>query len=304
MCGVPYHAMDTYVNRLLQAGHKVAICDQLEDPSQSKGMVKRGVTRVITPGTVTEPSMLSDTDNNYILSISRQEEAAGFCYADVSTGEFIAYEVHGNDTAIQNELSRIAPKELICAPKDEEWVVSLLSDPRLKNTYFNPYLDWAYGLTSAEKVLEDHFKTAGLRAFGIADKTAAIRAAGALMRYLIETQKNSLAHINTIRVPALSNTLVIDPTAARNLEVTQTIIDGNKKGSLLWLLDKTKTSLGARLLKRIVLRPLHNMNEINARCWTRWGRSRTISPSCSPYRKPLPASTTWNACFPAFPTAR
>ncbi len=265
MCGVPYHAVDTYVNRLLQGGHKVAICDQLEDASKAQGMVKRGVTRVITPGTVTESAMLSDADNNYILSVARREETVGICYADVSTGEFIAYEIENSEASLQNELSRISPKELICAEKDAGWAAALLEDPRLKNIYFNPYFDWAYGEEAAPKTLEDHFKTAGLHAFGIADKPAAISAAGALMRYLIETQKNSLSHINTIRVPALSDTLVIDPTAARNLEITQTIMDGNKKGSLLWLLDKTKTSLGARLLKRTVLRPLRDMGKINAR---------------------------------------
>jgi DNA mismatch repair protein MutS len=265
MCGVPYHAVDTYINRLLQGGHKVAICDQLEDPSQAQGMVKRGVTRVITPGTVTEPAMLSDTDNNYILSVAREEDATGICYADVSTGEFIACEIEGSDSSLQNELARIAPKEMIFAEKNGGWAAALLEDPRLKNIYFNPYFDWAYGAQTAEKALEDHFKSAGLRAYGIADKPAALSAAGALMRYLKETQKNSLSHINTIRVPALSDTLVIDSTAARNLEITQTIMDGNKKGSLLWLMDKTRTSLGARLLKRIILRPLRDMGKINAR---------------------------------------
>ncbi len=265
MCGVPYHAVDTYINRLLQTGHKVAICDQLEDPSQAKGMVKRGVTRVITPGTVTEPAMLSDSENNYILSIVREESRIGICYADVSTGEFIAYEIENGAVTLQDEMARISPKELISPQNEAEWTASLLADPRLKSIYFSPYFDWAYGRESAQKTLEGHFKTASLKSFDIADKPAAIRAAGALMSYLIETQKNSLAHINTIRVPQMSDILVIDPTAARNLEITQTIMDGVKKGSLLWLLDKTKTSLGSRLLKRMVLRPLRDAEQINAR---------------------------------------
>lgn len=265
MCGVPYHAVDTYVNRLLQAGHKVAICDQLEDAAEAKGMVKRGVTRVITPGTVTEPAMLSEAENNYILSIVLDEGMTGICYADVSTGEFIAYEIENSVTALQNEMARISPKEVICAQKDAEWTANILADPRLKSIYLSPYFDWAYGRDAAQKTLEGHFKTSSLKSFDIEDKPAAIRASGALMTYLIETQKNTLAHINTIRVPQMSNILVIDPTAARNLEITQTIMDGTKKGSLLWLLDKTKTSLGARLLKRIVLRPLRDAGEINAR---------------------------------------
>jgi len=265
MCGVPYHAVDTYVNRLLQAGHKVAICDQLEDPAQAQGMVKRGVTRVITPGTVTEPAMLSDTDNNYILSVYRYDTTAGICYADVSTGEFVSYSIQGNGAALQGEIARISPKEMICPKKEEEWAAAFLEDPRLKSVYFSPYFDWAFEYDTAERLLKEHFNTAGLQSFGIADQPAAVRAAGALISYLKETQKNSLSHINTIRVPALSDILVIDPTAARNLEITQTIMDGNKKGSLLWLLDKTKTSLGARLLKRLLLRPLRDAGQINAR---------------------------------------
>jgi DNA mismatch repair protein MutS len=267
MCGVPYHAVDSYVNRLLQNNHKVAICDQLEDPAQAHGMVKRGVTRVITPGTVTEPAMLSETENSYILSIAHENDphTTGICYADVSTGEFIAYEFKGNDASLQGEIARIAPKEMIFSQNQETWIQSVLKDPRLKNIYLNSYFDWAYEREAAQKALEDHFKTKGLNAYGISDQPSAIRAAGALMNYLVETQKNSLAHINTIKVPAIDDTLVIDSTAARNLEITQTIMDGSKKGSLLWLLDKTKTSLGARLLKRILLRPLRDMGQINAR---------------------------------------
>lgn len=267
MCGVPYHAVDSYVNRLLQNNHKVAICDQLEDPAKAHGMVKRGVTRVITPGTVTEPAMLSETENSYILSIAHENDphTTGICYADVSTGEFIAYEFKGNDASLQGEIARIAPKEMIFSQNQETWIQSVLKDPRLKNIYLNSYFDWAYEREAAQKALEDHFKTKGLNAYGISDQPSAIRAAGALMNYLVETQKNSLAHINTIKVPAIDDTLVIDSTAARNLEITQTIMDGSKKGSLLWLLDKTKTSLGARLLKRILLRPLRDMGQINAR---------------------------------------
>ena len=161
MCGVPYHAVDTYINRLLQKNHKVAICDQLEDPALSKGMVKRGVTRVITPGTVTEPSMLSDTDNNYILSIARSEDKTGICYADVSTGEFIAYEIGSDHTALQGEIARIAPKELIVSQTEEKWAASLMEDPRFKNVYLNPYFDWAYEVQNAQTALEEHFKTVG-----------------------------------------------------------------------------------------------------------------------------------------------
>ncbi len=265
MCGVPYHAVETYINRLISKNHKVAICDQLEDPSQAQGMVKRGVTRVITPGTVTESSMLTDTENSYIMSVCEDEGVTGISYADVSTGEFIAYEIAGNGGALLGEISRLSPKEVICPEKSGRMMGELLSDFRFKNIYLNPYFDWAYGPDSAQKTLETHFQTANLKGFGIEGMNAAICAAGGLMRYLMDTQMNSLSHINKLRVPDMNENMVIDPTAARNLELTHTIIEGSKKGSLLWLLDKTKTSLGARLLKKIILRPLNDLDGINAR---------------------------------------
>ena len=263
MCGVPHHAVDNYINRLISKNHKVAICDQLEDPAVAQGMVKRGVIRVVTPGTVTESSMLNDAENSYIMSVFEGEDAIGISYADVSTGEFIAYEINGS--SILGEISRINPKELICPEKSGRMITGLLDDYRFKSIYLNPYFDWAFGLESARKTLEDHFKTANLKGFGIHEMSAATSAAGGLMRYLMDTQMNSLAHINVLRVPDLNENMAIDPTAVRNLELTQTIIEGNKKGSLLWLLDKTKTSLGARLLKKIILRPLRDMDGINAR---------------------------------------
>ncbi len=265
MCGVPYHAVDNYVSRLISKNHKVAICDQLEDPAQAQGMVKRGVTRVITPGTVIESSMLSDTENNYIMSVFEGEDATGISCADVSTGEFTAYEITGNGNAVLAELSRLSPKEVICPEKSGREMERLLDDFRFKNICLTPYFDWAYSPEAARKTLEGHFKTANLKGFGIEGMNAAISAAGGLMRYLMDTQMNSLSHINVLRVPDMNENMVIDPTAARNLELTQTIIEGNKRGSLLWLLDKTKTSLGARLLKKIILRPLRDAGGINAR---------------------------------------
>lgn len=265
MCGVPYHAVDNYINRLISKNHKVAICDQLEDPALAQGMVKRGVTRVVTPGTVTESSMLNDAENSYIMSVCAMDTATGISYADVSTGEFIAYEITGNGANILGEIIRVGPRELIFPEKSARSMEGLLDDFRFKNIYLNPYFDWAFGPESAKKTLENHFHTANLKSFGIQDMSAATCAAGGLMRYLTDTQMNSLSHINVLRVPDLNENLVIDHTAARNLELTQTIIEGNKKGSLLWLLDKTKTSLGARLLKKIILRPLRDLNGINAR---------------------------------------
>jgi DNA mismatch repair protein MutS len=265
MCGVPYHAVDNYVARLLAKNHKVAICDQLEDPSQAQGMVKRGVTRVITPGTVTEPSMLTDTENNYILCIFGGENATGVSYADVSTGEFIAYELAGNGAGIQAELTRVNPKEMLYPQASRTQTEALLEDVRFKRIYLNPYADSAFEPQAATDMLMSHFSPQVLTDSGIQHKPLALCAAGALMRYLAQTQMNSLSHINRIGVPDLQQNMVIDPTCARNLELTQTMMDGGKKGSLLWLLDKTKTSPGARQLRRIILRPLKNAEAINAR---------------------------------------
>lgn len=265
MCGVPYHAVDTYVARLLAKNHKVAICDQLEDPSQAQGMVKRGVTRVITPGTVTEPSMLTDTENNYILAVCEGDGITGISYADVSTGEFVAYELTGNGGSMQAELSRVNPKEVLCAQAGQSKLETLLEDVRFKRIYLNPYTDGAFESGAASAALQSHFSQAEIEESGIGGKPLALAAAGALMRFLMQTQMNSLAHINRIGVPDLQEHMVLDPTCARNLELTQTMMEGGKKGSLLWLLDKTKTSLGARLLKRVILRPLKTVDAINAR---------------------------------------
>ncbi len=265
MCGVPYHAVDNYVARLLAKNHKVAICDQLEDPSQAQGMVKRGVTRVITPGTVTEPAMLTETENNYILCVCEGDEGSGVCYADVSTGEFVAYELAGNGGSIQAELARVNPKELLCPQGGVSRFAALLEDARFKRIYLNPYMDGAFEPLAAKDTLQSHFGPQEMADSGLLKKPAALYAAGALMRYLFETQMNSLAHINRIGVPDLHENMVIDPTCSRNLELVQTMMEGGKKGSLLWLLDKTKTSLGARMLKRVILRPLKSVEEINAR---------------------------------------
>ncbi len=264
MCGVPHHAVDTYIARLVTNGHKVAICDQLEDPRATKGIVKRGITRVITPGTIVETAMLQEKENNYILSIFFGENAIGLGYCDVSTGEFSILQTE-DETALLNEMTRLSPQEVIVADVSVGHLLKLTEKSRFKNAFINPYFDWAYEKSIAKKALQSHFNVKSLDGFGCTDMDDAICAAGALMQYLKDTQKNALLHITNLKALKETAYMVLDPNTRRNLELTQTLIEGSKKGSLLWLLDKTKTAMGGRLLKKFILQPLKKISHIDAR---------------------------------------
>ena len=263
MCGVPFHAADTYIARLVEKGYKVAICEQLQDPSQAKGIVERGIIRIVTPGTVSDNAMLGEKENNYILSICAGEGSAyGVAYADVSTGAFFAEEAEdkGSLTALMN---RLGAKEAVCCEDDKELAGFLkLSGSIL----INRYPAWAFEAETAAKILKEHFAVAGLSVFGLAeDNKALVGACGALMQYLTETQKNTLGHISSLKVVSSSSYMTIDKFTHRNLELTETMRDKSKKGSLLWLLDKTKTAMGGRLIKTYIERPLLNKREITDR---------------------------------------
>lgn len=263
MCGVPFHAADTYIARLVEKGYKVAICEQLQDPSQAKGIVERGIIRIVTPGTVSDNAMLGEKENNYILSICAGEGSAyGVAYADVSTGAFFAEEAEdkGSLTALMN---RLGAKEAVCCEDDKELAGFLkLSGSIL----INCYPAWAFEAETAAKILKEHFAVAGLSVFGLAeDNKALVGACGALMQYLTETQKNTLGHISSLKVVSSSSYMTIDKFTHRNLELTETMRDKSKKGSLLWLLDKTKTAMGGRLIKTYIERPLLNKREITDR---------------------------------------
>ena len=265
MCGVPFHSVDGYINRLIKKNYKVAICDQLEDPKEAKGMVKRGVTRVITPGTVTDSSMLEGGENNFIMSLNISGENLGICYCDVSTGSFYVYEIKNSRGNIFAEINKIKPKEIIVSDENYEYLKNLLAKTNLKNAFITPYFNYAFEYGKARKALLEHFCVHNLSGFGCEELKSATASGGALISYLIETQKNSLVHINTIKLQSASKNMALDTTAIRNLELTQTIIDGERRGSLLWLLDKTKTSLGARMLRRFIENPLKDINKINMR---------------------------------------
>ncbi len=257
MCGVPYHAAETYINRLIGLGHKVAICEQLEDPALCKGLVKRDVIRIVTPGTVVEQSMLSERRNSYILALCADGKRAGVAFADVSTGEFFTYE--SDASRLADELARIAPREIIA----DEGAMAL-ADSLGAQVPVSPYAQGAFRLSSAKEALLHHFHVASLDVFGLRDLKMAARAAGALMRYLGDTQKNALEHIATLRLYRREQYMALDRTARRNLELTESL-RGERKGSLLALLDKTATSMGGRTLRTWIEQPLCVRDDIERR---------------------------------------
>ena len=266
MCGVPYHAVDTYINKMISLGHKVAICEQMEDPALAKGLVTRSVTRVITPGTVIEEKMLDGSKNNYIFSLNYTQNGIGYAYADVSTGVFYSAEIYGPDimNSLFDEFTRLQPSEVIAneAMFEQEYLVKRIRSAyyleKLPNVRFHP--------EQSEKRLLAHFSVASLAGFGLSGKNLAIGAAGALLSYLEDTQKNALSHIHSIKLLNRSVFMQLDASTRRNLELTQPLqFNGSKKSTLLYLLDSTQTSMGARLLRSWIDCPLQNKNEIEYR---------------------------------------
>ncbi len=266
MCGVPYHSVEGYINRLIEKGYKVAICEQLSDPALSKGLVERDVVRVITPGTVIEETMLEESRNNFLLSLFYQEERVGFAYADVSTGAFFVGELSGNDlnTQLKDEVARIQPTEILAS--DALFLQAGLTRSLSSGYFLQNYAGWAYEEKAAQARLTRHFQVASLDGFGVSNMRYAVCAAGALMAYLEETQKNALSHIQTIRLMNRSSYMVLDSSTRRNLELTKPLhYGGSKKNTLLYLLDETKTAMGARMLRNWVEQPLQSISAINQR---------------------------------------
>ncbi len=267
MCGVPYHAVDGYLRKLIREDFKVAICEQLTDPSESKGIVERDVIRVVTPGTVIEDVLLEDKENNFILSICFMNDKIGLSFADVSTGDFFVEELTGDEVFAQlsSELFRIAPREIII--NDETYLkksqYAYLNDR--SKFFISPYHKWAYDYQSAYKALLRHFNVLSLEGYGCQNYYVGVCAAGALIEYLSDTQKNSMAHINSIATHETNRYMMLDEHTRNNLELTRTIINGSKKGSLLSVLDKTQTSMGGRLLHRWLEQPLQSKTEIDER---------------------------------------
>ncbi len=259
MCGVPFHSVNTYIEKLIERGYKVAICEQMEDPALAKGLVKREVVRVITAGTVTDPVMLDDRKNNYLMAVLTDGKNAGIACADVSTGEF--YVAEPAMAILRAEILRTAPTEIICASR-ESLKQAAGEFPGIVVSEQNS--NW-FQLHNAGEVLCDHFKLPHLAGLGLEEHPSATRAAGALMKYLGETQKNSLEHMTTLRFARSGNRMLLDPNTRRNLELTESLRWKGKKGTLLSLLDKTSTAMGGRLLRSWVEQPLLDREEINGR---------------------------------------
>ncbi|MED9821979.1 MAG: DNA mismatch repair protein MutS [Christensenellales bacterium] len=256
MCGVPFHSAETYINRLIEKGYKVAICEQMEDPATTKGLVKRDVIRVVTPGTVIEQSMLEDRRNNYLLAVCMDGNRAGLAFVDVSTGEFSTYEIEKASIRLQDELARITPREIIVNAELPQDATSLPYS--VENS-----IHFQYG--KAKAALLEHFKVQSLDALGLEGLKLGVRAAGALMKYLQETQKNALEHIVTITQYFDKRFMMLDHTARHNLELTETMRSRQKQGTLLGVLDYTCTAMGGRMLRSFIEQPLAVKADIDRR---------------------------------------
>ena len=267
MCGIPFHAADTYLAKLVALGEKVAICDQLSDPKESKGLVERDVVRIVSAGTVIEETMLEEGKNNYIACLFKLADVVSVAWADITTGEFFAEEFVG-ENAVEDAIGllvNLSVVEVIC---NEEMLLASKDVKEVKHGMlpaFSCYLPWAFNVKHAERNLLEQLGSASLAAYGLSGKDTVIAAAGALLEYLKETQKHSLSIINSIKLISRDMSMVLDGIAVRNLELVRSNHENKKYGSLLWVLDKTKTGMGARLLNRMVLSPLHNIAEITYR---------------------------------------
>ncbi len=267
MCGIPYHAAETYIAKLVSLGKKVAICEQMEDPATAKGMVMREVVRVVSAGTVIADESLDSRENNYICCVYKEGDCVAVVWADITTGQLTATEFYGENCvakAIEKMANLqvreiIANDEMIFASKDEREVKKQILP------HFSSYPATAFNYAAAERRTLEQFNAKTLSAYPISEKRAAICATGALLDYLKETQKHALKNIDNVQYSVNEKYLQLDPTAIKNLEILQSIGGGKKYGSLLWLLDKTSTSMGARLLKNSVISPFGRADDINYR---------------------------------------
>ena len=264
MCGVPFHAVEGYLNKLVQKGYKVAICEQVEDPKLAKGMVKREVVRIVTPGTNLDMQALDESKNNYIMCITYIADKYGISIADVSTGDYYVTEVDSERKLI-DEINKFSPSEIVC---NEAFYMSGVDIDDMKNrlgiTIYS-LESWYFSDELAETTLKEHFKVNSLEGLGLHDYECGLIAAGALLKYLYETQKRSLDHISAIHPYSTGKYMIIDSSTRRNLELVETLREKQKRGSLLWVLDKTKTAMGARMLRSYVEQPLIDIDEIKKR---------------------------------------
>ena len=256
MCGVPHHAVNNYLARLVRKGHKVALCEQTEDPRQVKGIVRREVTRIVTPGTTIEEGLLDSKENNFIAGLVETQDRVGASFLDLSTGEFLLSEFSGTQawSEMQQELVHFQPRELILSEEHQEKLSGQVPADLRDRTVQTPQSQWTFNLDYCQRILLEHFQVSTLDGFGLNGHRAAICAAGALLHYVKETQKSQLAHITHLNLLETSRHLKLDESTVLNLELVQGF-DGNKQWTLLAVVDLTETAMGARLLRSWMLRP-------------------------------------------------
>ena len=266
MCGIPFHAADTYISRLIEKGYKVAICEQLEDPKQAKGIVKRGVIRVVTPGTVMESNLLDEKKNNYIMSIYKAGTFFGLSVCDISTGDFRATQITGtnNFPKLLDEISRYNPAEIVVNPFMFDSLEEINKIKERFDVFISKIKAEAF-IPDASKIASYSITNENNVEVDLQDKEMSIASINGLMYYLLDTQKNNLDHINKIVMYNMTKYMSLDINARRNLEITEKMRDKSKKGTLLWVLDKTSTSMGGRHLRRWLNDPLIDVTEINNR---------------------------------------
>ena len=264
MCGIPFHAAETYIKRLIEKGHKVAICEQVEDPKKAKGLVKREVIRVVTPGTTLDATSLDESKNNYLMSIVSMEDHFGCAIADITTGDCFLTEVD-KPQKLLDEINKFVPAEIIC---NDAFFMSGIDTEDLKDRLricIFPLDNWYFDDSLCKRTLREHFHVNTLEGLGIQDYDSGVIAAGALFQYLNETQKTALSHMASIRPYSADKFMLIDSSSRRNLELVETLREKQKRGSLLWVLDKTKTAMGARTLRKYIEQPLIDKNAIEKR---------------------------------------
>ncbi|MDD2510365.1 MAG: DNA mismatch repair protein MutS [Syntrophomonas sp.] len=267
MCGVPYHSVDNYLARLINRGYKVAICEQVEDPREAKGLVKREITRIVTPGTIIEEQLLDQAKNNFLAAVEEEPACTGIAYIDISTGEFWLCEIAGENarSRVESEILRISPAECLLAGSgsltdswEEEWLLQ-------QNITLTVWDEPPLSLERAENLLLRQLQVASLESFGLKSYSAGIKAAARIIAFLEETQKTSLQHIKSLRCYSSDNYLEMDFYSRRNLELTATLREGKREGSLLSILDESRTAMGKRLLRRWIEQPLREAGEIEER---------------------------------------
>ena len=261
MCGVPFHSCEPYISKLVERGYRVAICEQVEDPKAAKGIVKRDVIRVVTPGTNTMSQSLDESRNNYIMSVFCENDSFGVAVCDLSTGEFRTTQVEHQD-ALFDEMNKFEPSEIIC---NDAFCICGMDFDFIREkigAVITPVESYFFEMDHCEKMIREQYHLINLEGIGLADYPFGVIASGGLLQYLHETQKTSLSHLMELIPYSTQNYMVLDSSTRRNLELCETLREKSKKGSLLWVLDKTKTAMGARMLRKMVEQPLIHKKSI------------------------------------------